>query len=79
MENIIKFEVGATYETRSACDHDCIYSFTVIARTAKQITIREHGREDFRRGIFIYDGQEKCKPYGTYSMCPVISADRKTA
>ena len=29
-----QFQVGKTYATRSACDHDCIFSFTILARTA---------------------------------------------
>ena len=69
----VKFEVGKTYYDRSACDWDTIYAFKVVARTEKQLTIEEHG-ETYRRGIYVYDGVEQCKPHGTYSMCSVISA-----
>jgi hypothetical protein len=72
----MKFEVGKTYQTRSICDHDCIYSFKVLSRTAKFLMIEEHG-ETYRRGVYLYDGVEHCKPHGTYSMCAVISADRQ--
>ena len=71
----MQFQVGKTYQTRSACDYDCIFSFEVLARTPKQITISQHGRT-FKRGVYTYDGIEHCKPLGTYSMCPVISADK---
>jgi len=71
----IKFQVGQTYGTRSICDYDTIYRFEIIARTAKQMTIREHG-ETYKRGIFVRDGVECCKPHGTYSMCAVIRADK---
>jgi len=68
------FKVGKTYTTRSACDYDCVFSYKVIARTAKQITI-ERGRGDVvKRGVYLRDGVEYCKPEGTYSMCPVIRA-----
>jgi hypothetical protein len=71
-----RFEVGKTYYTRSICDHDCIFRYEIVARTAKQITIRKQGKT-FKRGVYVYDGIEHCKPDGTYSMCPVISADKQ--
>ena len=74
----VKFEIGKTYQDRSACDYDTIYSFTVVSRTAKQLTIEGHGKT-CRRGIYVYNGVEHCKPHGTYSMCAVISADRENA
>ena len=74
----VQFEVGKTYTTRSAVDYDSIYRFKVLKRTAKTLTLRENN-ETFRRGIYIYDGREWCKPHGTYSMCPVIVADRAEA
>jgi hypothetical protein len=69
------FEVGKTYATRSICDHDTIFSFVIVARTAKTITTKVSGKIA-RRGISVYDGAEQFKPYGTYSMCPIISANR---
>ena len=29
-----------------------------------------------RRGVYVHDGVQHCKPHGTYSMCAIISADR---
>lgn len=72
------FQVGRTYTDRAAGDHDMIYRYKIVARTAKTLTIEEHGKT-FKRGIFVLDGVERCKPDGTYSMCPVISADEKPA
>jgi hypothetical protein len=69
------FEVGRTYTDRSSYDWDTIYSFKIVSRTAKQLTIEESG-ETYKRAIYIYDGVEYCKPHGTYSMCVVIRADR---
>ena len=78
MTTTVKFEVGKTYHDRACCDWDTIYSFEIIARTATQLTIKEHNKI-YRRGIYIYEGVEYCKPHGTYSMCSVISANRESA
>ena len=69
----MKFETGKTYSTRSACDYDCVFSFEVLKRTAKRITIKHHD-EVFTRGIYMHEGKEHCKPLGSYSMCPIIRA-----
>jgi hypothetical protein len=71
----MQFEVGRTYWTRSACDYNTIFSFKIVARTAKRITFMDCGKR-VTRGVYVYDGTENCKPLGTYSMCPVISAGR---
>jgi hypothetical protein len=68
-----QFKIGRTYSARSICDYDTIFRFKIVGRTAKTITIEQHG-ETRRRGVYLYDGVEHCKPYGTYSMCPVIDA-----
>lgn len=72
-----KFEVGKTYQTRSACDYDCIFSYTVISRTERSVTL-ETNRGTVRRGVKPnYDKTaEMCLPEGRYSMCPVITADK---
>jgi hypothetical protein len=70
-----KFEAGRTYWTRSACDHDTIFALTVERRTAK--TIRTTTGKTLR--IAEYYGVETVKPLGSYSMAPVISADRVRA
>ena len=46
-----KFEVGKTYYTRSACDHNCIYRFTVISRTAKMVTVIDGLGEKLKRKV----------------------------
>lgn len=69
-----QFEIGRTYSTRSICDHDCIYSFTILGRTAKQVTVKVRGSE-VKRGLSIWNGVEQFKPFGNYSMAAIISAD----
>lgn len=72
-----QFEVGQIYTDRSACDYDCIFSWKVVARTAKQITLEQENGKIVKRGIRIYDGTETCRPFGSYSMAPSIRADRR--
>ncbi len=69
------FEVGQTYATRSLCDHDCIFSFTILDRTAKSVFIDMNGKR-VRKGLTIWNGVEQFRPFGTYSMCTIIGADK---
>jgi len=66
----MKFAVNQTYTTRSACDHNCIISVTVKARTDKTVTTSE-GKK-FR--INVWEGIEQIRPWGSYSMCPIVRA-----
>lgn len=76
----MKFEVGKTYSTRSACDHECIFSFEVIGRTEKTVTIQSRSRGSVRRKVRVgSDGVERLDPHGRYSMSPVLSADKVAA
>lgn len=72
------FEVGKTYTCRSACNHECIYTYTVVARTPKTITVREEDGSTKRlkiiKGLSEYNGAESVYPEGKYSMCPIIRA-----
>lgn len=73
---IIKFNVGQTYSARSICDHDCIFSFTILARTAKQVTVKVNGNI-VKRGIKIWDNVEEFSPFGNYSMLVSVLASAK--
>ena len=73
-----QFEVGKTYSTRSACDYDCIFTFTVTKRTAKTVTVRSNLGEVARK-VRVYDGAEHLYPHGIYSMAAIISADKEAA
>lgn len=71
-----QFKVGTTYQARSICDYECIFSFEVIKRSAKRVTLRHEGQE-FTRGVKVDDaGNEFTYPLGTYSMAPTIRAER---
>lgn len=70
------FEVGASYEARSACDHNCVWSFEVVKRTAKFVTLVESNGETMRVGVHEFNDAEWALPFGSFSMAPTISADR---
>ncbi len=71
-----QFEVGQTYTTRSACDSDCVWAFKVLKRTAKRITVEARGEGVRTVGIRIWEGVETATPLGSYSMAPIIRANR---
>lgn len=71
--SIARFIVGEFYECRSACDSDCFWTFEVLARTAKFITITD-GDKIRRVGVYVYEGVESALPLGKYSMAPVLRA-----
>lgn len=73
-----RFQVGKTYWTRSICDSECIVRVEVVARTAKTIRAKAGGITTAPKTlrIFEYDGVEQVRPWGNYSMCPIVGADR---
>lgn len=72
------FEIGKTYFMTFIGDSNLIVNYTVIARTAKTITITD-GRETKKcrisEGRSNFNGAETVLPYGQYSMCPSLHAD----
>lgn len=74
-----KFEIGETYTMRSACDHDCVWTYTVTARTAQTVTITD-GEEIKKcrvcKAVSEYRNAETIYPLGQYSMAPCLSADK---
>lgn len=72
-----KFEIGKQYSMTSVCDHDCVWTYTVTARTASTITITD-GRETktcrIVKDLSEYREAETVRPLGKYSMCPLLTA-----
>ena len=72
-----KFEIGKEYSCRSICDHNCIWTYTVTARTEKTITVTD-GKKTKKLRIIAklseYRGVETVYPEGQYSMAPMLSA-----
>jgi len=72
---ITQFQVGETVATRSMADHDCIFRFTVTARTAKFVTF-DDGHDTYRVKVRVWDGHEVAAPFGWYSMAAVVTAGK---
>lgn len=72
------FQPGQTVSCRSLGDSNCVWTFTIVKRTAKFVTLEDSEGKTWRVGVYVSDGVERAKPFGTYSMCPTISADRET-
>ena len=76
----MKFETGKTYTATSAGDSDCHWVFTVVRRTAKTVWIQDN--EELaagpvaRRVHTCSEGKEFVRPFGVYSMSPVLSSSR---
>ena len=86
MAQIKQFEGGKRYQMRSACDHDCVWVYEVVARNIKTIYIQQiksNGErckvQYFRviKSLTEYRHAESIRPLGNYSMAPVLSADNE--
>ena len=73
-----KFQVGGFYSVRSIGDHNCIWRYVVLARTACTVTLRDESGKTLKLRInkrtSEYRGAESVYPLGNYSMCPILSA-----
>ena len=72
-----KFEIGKTYTMKSICDHNCIWSYTVTARTAQTITVTDGNKTlklRVNKRVSEYCNAETVYPLGSYSMAPSLSA-----
>lgn len=75
--NYVKFEAGNTYQTRSACDHNCIVKIEVTSRTEKSIKVKVDNSVKTLRVFMIGDSNdqiEAVRPWGRYSMSPIVAA-----
>lgn len=75
--HITRFVTGQRYYCRSLGDHDCIWRFTVTARTAQTVTIQaDDETTTTRRRIRVWNGTEAVDPLGRYSLSPVLTATK---
>jgi hypothetical protein len=76
-----KFEPGKSYTCRSSCDYDSIFAITVLSRTDSTITVSGDVKQGStgRLRIRVIRGVETVKPMGTYSMAPMMWADKNLA
>jgi hypothetical protein len=75
-ETVTKFAAGQSYKCRSACDSNCVWTFRVMARTAATITTECGNRFRINRKLTQHNGVETVLPFGNYSMCPILRADK---
>lgn len=77
----VYFVAGLTYSGHSIGDYNCVWLYTVISRTAKQVTLQEVGssKPSKRFGTRLYNGIEHCSPHGRYSMSLSLAADNVIA
>lgn len=73
-----KFETGRNYSMRSICDHECVWSFTVKARTAQMITLVDEKGKEIKcricKQVSEWNKAETVYPLGRYSMAPSLTA-----
>ena len=68
------------YSTRSACDYDCIFTYEITRVSAKSVWIKTRdGEGEQRRGIVKSESGDYVLPEGSYSMCPVITPEKRNA
>ena len=76
---ISKFEAGKTYYVRSIGDHNCIWRFRVVRRSASSVWVTGADDHDAakveRRKISEYRGSENFSQFGRYSMSPTVYAE----
>ena len=69
------FVVGASYSCRSACDHNCTWTFKVTARTNKSVTRTgdfPDAEKTQTKRIKADEYGENVFPMGKYSMAPLL-------
>jgi hypothetical protein len=71
-----RFEVGQRVWAQSAGDHNCVWWFEVVRRSAKFVTLREDSGEVHRVGVKADERGEWVLPFGSYSLAPVVRACR---
>jgi hypothetical protein len=77
---VVRFEVGKSYYGRWVTNSDSIVAFRVVSRTEKSIRVDMlTGDEEKGKQLRIteYEGAENVSPLGSYSMAPIVSADRE--
>lgn len=75
---MLKFEVGKHYNGTFIGDSDVTFEFEILARTSLRISIVDALTHEVKKiGVhFDEKGNEFAYPYGKYSMCPLIRAER---
>ena len=75
METMKQFKAGSKYYCRSICDHNCIWYFDILKRTDKSVWV-EVDNKIVRRSLRVWGGSEQFNPFGSYSMAPIVTAEK---
>lgn len=71
-----RFETGKTYTCSSACDHNCVWKFEILERTAHTVKIVDWVDHKIKsKRISVYADSEFVMPLGRYALAPVLRAD----
>ena len=85
-KKVKQFEVGKAYGMNSPCDQDCWWYYLVTKRTATSVTLVQVSRDKKRMDLAkvcrinkmltgVYNA-EACRPLGSYSLCPTLTAEK---
>jgi len=74
-----KFKTAAKYSCRSVCDYNTVWTFEVVSRTDKSVTLREvvngvPSNKTVTKRVKLFQGVESVFPLGSYSMAPILRA-----
>ena len=76
-----KFEINGLYSMRSIGDHNCVWQYVVIARTAATVTLKSMEGKTAKvikcrinKKASEYRNAETVYPLGQYSMAPALTA-----
>ena len=73
-----RFEIGKKYSMTSVCNHECVWTYEVIARTACMVTLKDEDGEitkcRINKKISEFRNAESVHPLGRYSFAPTLSA-----
>lgn len=78
-KDMTKFETSEVYKMGWVTDAEMFNHFIVIRRTDKTVWIQEFSRPDseiITLRIYVWANVEQVKPFGSYSMAPILSADK---
>lgn len=75
--SIIEFKIGENYYHMWAGDYDLITKYKVLQRTEKTVTLEQwDDKKKVVKKIKVYEGVEQVHPTGTYSMAPILKAEK---
>jgi hypothetical protein len=69
-----KFTVGTSYSCRSIADHETVYMFWVVARTARFVTFADRWGDERRVAVRVDEHGEWAMPHGVFANCAVVHA-----